>query len=80
MTTIMNFDKQDREYFVTLSAAKGLALLAARCFAALSMTVPVLVSKLHYGCHKSDLSTLSLCEQHSGENCDKSSPTIEKLR
>src|SRR5260370_33900581 len=45
---IMIFNKQDREYFVTLSpfaslrvnSPKGLSRWAERCFAALSMTVP----------------------------------------
>src|SRR5258708_28895011 len=44
---IMIFNKQDREYFVTLSrfaslrvnSPKGLSRWAERCFAALSMTV-----------------------------------------
>jgi len=44
----MNFDKQDREYIVTLSAAKGLLRWAERCFASLSMTILVLVVKVHY--------------------------------
>ena len=35
---IMSFNKQDRSGVVTLSEAKGLALRAPRCFAALSMT------------------------------------------
>ncbi len=43
----MKFTKQDRRSFVTLSEAKGLARWAARCFAALSMTGPVVVGKLH---------------------------------
>ena len=56
----MNFNKQDRHSFVTLSeplalseangAAKGLARWIARCFAALSMTVSVVVGKIHKGC------------------------------
>src|SRR5260221_1977629 len=37
---MMNFNKQDRYYFVTLSAAKGLSGWAHRSFAALRMTVP----------------------------------------
>ncbi len=45
---IMNFNNQDRECVVTLSAAKGLSRWAERCFAALSMTGPVLVVKVHY--------------------------------
>jgi len=44
----MNVNDQDREYFVTLRCAQGLSRWAERCFAALSMTVPVLVVKLHY--------------------------------
>jgi hypothetical protein len=44
----MNFNNQDRQWFVTLSEAKSLSLWADRCFASLSMTVPVLVVKLHY--------------------------------
>jgi len=44
---MMKVTKQDRHSFVTLSAAKGLVRWAARCFAALSMTVSVLVGKLH---------------------------------
>jgi len=52
----MNFNKQDRECRVTLSpslalrvnSAKGLARWAQRCFASLSMTIPVLVVKVHY--------------------------------
>ena len=43
----MNFHDQDRQGVVTLSAAKGLSLWAQRCFAALSMTGPVLVVKIH---------------------------------
>ena len=35
-------------HIVTLSAAKGLSRWAQRCFAALSMTGPVLVVKVHY--------------------------------
>ncbi len=38
---IMSFDDQDRSGGVTLSEAKGLSRWAQRCFAALSMTVPV---------------------------------------
>src|SRR3989442_8231531 len=45
---IMNFNKQHRSCVVTLSAAKGLSRWAQRCFAALSMTVPALVVKIHY--------------------------------
>jgi hypothetical protein len=54
---IKNFNKQDRECVVTLSAAKGLSRWAARCFPfaalrasahALSMTRPVLVVKVHH--------------------------------
>ncbi len=44
----MNFNKQDRECIVTLSEAKGLSRWAQRCFAALSMTNPVLVVKIHH--------------------------------
>jgi len=39
----MNVNDQDREYFVTLRCAQGLSRWAERCFAALSMSVPVLV-------------------------------------
>jgi MFS transporter, DHA2 family, triacylglyceride efflux pump len=45
--TIMKFPNQDRSSFVTLSEAKGLVRWAQRCFAALSMTGPGLVGKLH---------------------------------
>jgi MFS family permease len=53
--TIMIFHDQDRSGTVTLSpslrsrvnSAKGLARWAARCFASLSMTRPVLIVKLH---------------------------------
>src|SRR5260370_8481929 len=53
---MMKFTNQDRECVVTLSpfaslrvnSAKGLSRWAKRCFAALSMTVPTLVVKLHY--------------------------------
>jgi len=45
---IMNFHEQDRSGVVTLSAAKGLSRWAQRCFAALSMTFPVVVVKIHY--------------------------------
>src|SRR5260370_31442661 len=46
--TIIIFNEEDREYFVTLSpfaslrvnSPKGLSRWAERCFAALSMTVP----------------------------------------
>jgi len=52
----MNFDKQDREWSVTPepfaalrgNSAKGLSRWAQRCFAALSMTRPVLVVTIHY--------------------------------
>ena len=44
----MDFNDQERSGAVTLSAAKGLARWAERCFAALSMTVPVVVGKFHY--------------------------------
>ena len=52
---IMNFNDQDRQCCVTLSAAKGLARWAERCFAeltlseanVLSMTGPVLIVKNH---------------------------------
>jgi len=43
----MNFNEQDRSGAVTLSAAKGLARWAERCFATLSMTFPVLGVKVH---------------------------------
>ena len=43
----MIFNEQDRECFVTLSEAKGLARWAQRYFAALSMTLPTLVGKTH---------------------------------
>src|SRR2546426_3516220 len=43
----MNFNNQDRSCVVTLSAAKGLSRWAERCFAALSMTIPILVVKIH---------------------------------
>jgi len=54
---MMNFHKQDREWIVTLSAAKGLSRWAQRCFPfatlrasahSLSMTGPTLVVKIHY--------------------------------
>jgi pimeloyl-ACP methyl ester carboxylesterase len=53
--SIMNFHDQDRSGGVTLSpfaslrvnSAKGLARWAQRCFAALSMTFPVLSGKFH---------------------------------
>ncbi len=45
---MMNFNDQDRQCCVTLSAAKGLARWAGRCFAALSMTGPVLIVKNHH--------------------------------
>ena len=45
---MMNFTDQDRQCCVTLSAAKGLARWAGRCFAALSMTGPVLIVKNHH--------------------------------
>ena len=45
---IMIFTKQDRSCVVTLSEAKGLALRAPRCFAALSMTGPLLVVTFHH--------------------------------
>jgi hypothetical protein len=48
----MNINKQDRERRVTLSAAKGLARWAERCFAALSMTIPVVVVKFHHVARK----------------------------
>jgi hypothetical protein len=52
----MNFHDQDRQGVVTLSpslrsrvnSAKGLALWAQRCFAALRMTGPVVIVKIHY--------------------------------
>jgi len=45
---IMNFHEQDRSGGVTLSAAKGLSRWAQRCFAALSMTVPVVGVTFHH--------------------------------
>src|SRR5713226_5033358 len=52
---IMNFNDQDRQCCVTLSAAKGLARWAERCFAALSMTGPVLIVKnLYRGTRRRD--------------------------
>ena len=54
---MMNFNDQDRQCCVTLSAVsrspelakgKGLARWAGRCFAALSMTGPVLIVKNHH--------------------------------
>ncbi len=45
---MMKFNEQDRLGVVTLSAAKGLFRWAQRCFAALSMTLPVLVVKFHH--------------------------------
>jgi hypothetical protein len=42
-----NFNDQDRQCVVTLSAAKGLSRWAERCFASLSMTVPTLNIKIH---------------------------------
>src|SRR6266852_1700787 len=45
---MMNFNEQDRSGVVTLSAAKGLSRWAQRCFAALSMTFPVVGVKVHY--------------------------------
>src|SRR5207247_9780356 len=45
---MMSFNKRDREWCVTLSAAKGLSARRKRCFAALSMTIPVLVVKIHH--------------------------------
>ena len=45
---IMSFNDQDRSGGVTLSAAKGLARWAQRCFAALSMIFPVLGVKFHH--------------------------------
>ena len=44
----MNVPNQEREYVVTLSEAKGLSRWAARCFAALSMTILALVGNVHY--------------------------------
>ncbi len=52
----MKFNEQERSGAVTLSAAKGLARWAQKCFAectlsearGLSMTFPVLVGKSHY--------------------------------
>src|SRR6266851_8892308 len=54
-----DFTNQDRECVVTLSpfaslrvnSAKGLSRWAKRCFAALSMTVPTLVVKIHHCDH-----------------------------
>jgi len=48
MDVMMKFNDQERSGVVTLSAAKGLARWAQRCFAALSMTLPVLVGKFHH--------------------------------
>ncbi len=45
---IMNFHTHHRYSVVTLSEAKGLSRRAERCFAPLSMTLPVLVVKTHY--------------------------------
>ncbi len=45
---MMSFNKQDRSYVVTLSEAKGLSRWANRCFASLSMTLLVLVVKIHH--------------------------------
>ena len=45
---IMNFNDQDRQCCVTLSAAKGLARWPERCFAALSMTGRVLIVKTRF--------------------------------
>ncbi len=45
---IMSFNEQDRSGGVTLSAAKGLARWVQRCFAALSMTFPVLGVTFHH--------------------------------
>ena len=50
--TLMKFNEQERSSVVTLSAAKGLARWAQRCFAALSMTFPVWVGKFHYRVHQ----------------------------
>jgi hypothetical protein len=44
----MSFTKQDRSGVVTLSEAKGLARWVPRCFAALSMTGPLLVVTFHH--------------------------------
>ena len=44
----MNFNEQDRSGAVTLRCAQGLARWAERCFAALSMTLSVLVGKFHH--------------------------------
>src|SRR6266851_114064 len=46
--TIMKFHEQARSYGVTLSAAKGLARGAQRCFASLSMTTPYRSWVLHF--------------------------------
>src|SRR5260370_38612504 len=48
---------------VTLSAAKGLARRAERCFAALSMTKPALIVNIHY------------LLRHGSNERDSSSPT-----
>jgi len=45
--SLLNFHNQDRSSVVTLSAAKGLACWAERCFAALSMTGQVAGEKFH---------------------------------
>jgi hypothetical protein len=47
----MDFNDQDRSGVVTLSAVKGLARWAQRCFAALSMTLPGLGGKFHHRAH-----------------------------
>jgi hypothetical protein len=43
----MKYTDQDRQCFVTLSAAKGLARWVHRCFAALRVTESVLIVKNH---------------------------------
>src|SRR5215470_6743771 len=44
---MMIFTKQNRSYSVILSAAKDLGAHRARSFAALRMTIPVLVGNIH---------------------------------
>src|SRR5215472_13150555 len=44
---LMIFHEQDRSGAVTLSEAKGLSRWAQRCFASLSMTLPVVGVKVH---------------------------------
>src|SRR5713226_8086806 len=69
---IMSFNDQDRSGGVTLSAAKGLARWAQRCFPfaalraaapALSMTVPVLVVTFHHRAATTQLAALRRSER-----------------